>query len=185
MRKLKYFLLLAAFYPLSVLNAAVSSEPIMHLRDIHLPPAVGLWPKALGWVISFGILFISLSAGILYFFRIYNSKRPKKEALALLKYYQSQFQKDKDAPLTAARISELLKRVALVYFPRTQVASLQGDSWVQFLNKTGKGVHFTSVYFELVELPYSPYSSNRLPDIEKLFKEAEKWISQRRKTCLH
>jgi hypothetical protein len=82
----------------------------------------------------------------------------------------------------AARISELLKRVALVYFPRSRVASLQGEAWIDFLSHTGKKLDFNAVRDELIEAPYQPNSSC---DLNLLFKISRLWITQRRGSCLN
>jgi hypothetical protein len=81
----------------------------------------------------------------------------------------------------SANISELLRRVALAYFPREQIAGLQGEQWVAFLNKTSKGIDFNVVQACLVALPYQrPHSM----DLSGLFDCARRWILQRRGRCL-
>jgi hypothetical protein len=40
---------------------------------------------------------------------------------------------------TVAEIAEILKRAALVVYPRTDIAALSGSAWCQWLGKTGAG----------------------------------------------
>ena len=81
------------------------------------------------------------------------------------------------SPLVSAKISELLRRVALSYFPREDIAGLQGEMWIDFLNKTGKGVNFDEVKACLLTLPYQ--SQNSMP-LDQLFVCAKTWIKQRK-----
>jgi hypothetical protein len=46
---------------------------------------------------------------------------------------------------TVYDISVLLKRVALAVSPREQVASLYGETWITFLNRTCSRSHFSKI----------------------------------------
>lgn len=159
-----------------------TAEELAQLRDIHLPDAIGWWPLAPGWYVLAIVLIVALVTVIFYLGRYYLNGRARRQALHLLATYQQQYQCDANGQLSAARVSELLKRVALVYFPREKVASLQGDSWITFLNTTSKGLDFNGVRTELLEIPYQ---STMTADLHQLFITARAWISQRRGTCLN
>lgn len=155
-------------------------QELAQLHDIHMPDPIGWWPLAPGW---YGLLLLTLMAllALVFFFsRHYFNGRAKRQALLILKTYQQQYPKELNGQQSAARVSELLKRVALRYFPRAQVASLQGEAWVKFLNETSKGLDFYSLRQELVEMPYRPVVES---DLQPLFIMAEKWIKQRRGSC--
>jgi cbb3-type cytochrome oxidase subunit 3 len=155
----------------------VKTDPLAQLKDIHLPNPVGFWPLAPGWyVLSIFILFLMC----LFAFWLHKRHRhavAKKQALKLLAHYQKQHEK---ASTTAAHISELLRRVALVYYPRAQVASLQGDAWLQFLNKTGKGIDFNPIRPMLLDLPFK---QEEAVNLSPLFHKAQLWIKQRKVPC--
>jgi len=81
----------------------------------------------------FGAYLFYCILGLTYFIqRQHKNARAKKQALQLLDSYKVQYEQDKNAQLMSSRISELLKQVALVYFPRSEVASLHGESCCEF-----------------------------------------------------
>lgn len=159
------------------------TQDLTQLRDIHLPDPIAGWPLAPGWYLL--ALLIILTALLLGFFLrwIYLNGRAKRHALRLLTSYQQQYQRDGNSQLACARISELLKRVALTYFPRQRVASLQGEPWIIFLNDTAKNIDFLSVKRELLEFPYDPQPRDN--NLSLLFDAAKNWIKQRRGKCLN
>lgn len=160
--------------------AAFSEPALAQLRDIHLPKAIGWWPLAPGWYVL-GILMMALIGIMAYAIRrhVING-RPKRQALRLLSTYQRDYLARPEVSLNAARVSELLKRVALVYFPREKVASLQGEAWIAFLSETSKRLDFKRVEQALLVAPYHPTMKG---DLSLLFTMARLWIKQRRKPC--
>lgn len=165
-------------------NSAISpqAQELAQLHDIHLPEPIGWWPLAPGWYLLALLVIAMLVTAIIFAVRYYKNGRAKRQALRLLETYRRQYQQDRNSQLNAARVSELLKRVALVYFPRSKVASLQGDAWILFLNNTAKGLNFESVRTELLEAPYQPAISQNL---NLLFQMTRSWINQRRGPCLN
>ena len=158
------------------------SQELAQLHDIHLPESIGWWPLAPGWYVLTLLLIILLVTVIFLMSRYYLNGRARRQALRLLMTYQQSYPKQANSQLSAARVSELLKRVALVYFPRAKVASLQGEAWIVFLNDTSKGLDFNNVRQELLEAPYQPVMEH---DLQLLFNQARAWISQRRGSCLN
>lgn len=66
------------------------------------------------------------------FYAVRKKNAYRRAGLALLKQAK-----------TVHDISVLLKRVALAVFPRKQVASLYGEIWITFLNRTCSHSHFS------------------------------------------
>lgn len=160
---------------------ASNHSALAHLKDIHLPKPIGWWPLAPGWFILFGVIlstFLFVFWGIT---RLYAHGRAKRRALLLIAEYEKNYQNEPNSQLTTARISELLKRVALAYYPRARVAGLQSEQWLAFLNETSTHLDFKQVRVELLELPYQPPKQH---DLTQLFNLARTWIRQRRKPCL-
>lgn len=159
-----------------------NTQALAQLRDIHLPEPISWWPLAPGWY-AFSCLIMFLFFMGAYFIRCYYlNGRFKRQALQLLKSYQQQYQREGCCSISAASVSELLKRVALIYFPRSDVASLRGEAWVAFLNRTGKHTDFYAVQDTLLKAPYHPMSQY---DLSLLFIIAERWIKQRRGRCFN
>ena len=154
---------------------------LAQLRDIHLPNPVGWWPLAPGWYGLGLVLLFAIGALIYLLWRNWSKKRSKREALRLLAQCEERYELDADRQRACACVSELLKRAALHYFPRQQVAGLQGASWLTFLNKTSKNLDFNQVYSELLQFPYHPSHDDEKTDLSLFFMMAGQWIKQRRK----
>jgi len=153
------------------------ANPLATLKDIHLPEPPGLWPLAPGWYIALFIVLLCLGLIIQALKKRYRFNQPKKEALRLLHQAQENFAQDNNSQVACATVGEILKRVALSYYPRMDVAGLHGKEWIAFLNKTGKKIDFNAEASLLLEVPFQPPQTL---DITPLFQKAEKWIQQRR-----
>ncbi|MFI4919262.1 MAG: DUF4381 domain-containing protein [Legionellales bacterium] len=157
-----------------------NNNALAQLKDIHLPGPVSWWPLAPGWYVLL-ILALLLCLGLAgFFYKKGRHARPKKQALALLARYQQDYEREHNTQLTSARISQLLRRVALVYFPREQVAGLHGDAWVNFLNQTSNGLDFKPVQAMLLEAPFQAVTTVSL---KPLLTRAALWIKQRKVPC--
>ena len=151
------------------------------LRDIHLPPDVSAFPPAPIFYALAALLIIA----ILLYLRYQKHQRliaPKKEALETLSALEADYANKPNAKKTAAAITTLLKQVALVYHPRTDVASLHGEAWLLFLQNTSKAIDFKNLEKSLLDTPFNPKSKENLGP---LFIAARAWIKQRRKPCLN
>lgn len=155
-------------------------QQLTQLRDIYLPQPVSWWPPAPGWYFVALIAMLLITVIASYGYQYYANGRAKRQALLLLDAYNQQYLQDNNSQLISAKISELLRRVALVYFPREQVASLQGEAWLAFLNASGKNINFHAVRECLLELPYQ---SGQEMNLKPLFARARAWIKQRGVPC--
>lgn len=156
------------------------SQQLSKLHDIQLPAPISWWPMAPGWylLILLGLLLIA--------FLFYRTRRhylhglAKRQALQLIENLEQENQRERNSQLSSMKVSELLRRVALVYFPREEVASLQGEAWLAFLSKNSKGIDFSELRPYLLELPYQPAKDI---DLQPLFRGAKAWIKQRGAPC--
>lgn len=98
---------------------------LSRLRDILVPNAPPMWPPALGVWVLLGLVLLALLTVGWRSAMLWRRNAYRRAGLALLSKAQ-----------TAHEVSVLLKRVALVAFPREQVASLYGEEWVAFLART-------------------------------------------------
>ncbi|MEO5338146.1 MAG: DUF4381 domain-containing protein [Magnetospirillum sp. WYHS-4] len=139
------------------------------LRDIVVPEDVSAWPPGIGWWLA-GLLGAA-AAGFLGWWW-YRRGSLRREAVAELNRLHAVFFAERDLTALAAGLSVLLRRVALARHPRTEVASLTGAAWTDFL---GPG------FDDLADLPYRP----PLPvpgDLRRgraLISRARKWIGGR------
>lgn len=99
------------------------------LRDVHLPPAPGLWPPAPGWwLVAAGLLLL---AGIALLLRWRRWRRRRQ--------WRRQFDDELHAagtgPARLAALAALLRRAARRQRPGDEL--LQGEAWLQWLDPHG------------------------------------------------
>jgi len=153
---------------------------LAQLKDIHLPYPVSVWYLAPGWYLLAILLLLAVVGWLYQIHKRYKYALPKKQALELLVTYKELFAKKEDAQVVSARVSELLRRVALVYYSRDRVASLHGGAWIEFLNQTSKNLDFNSVKGMLLD---SPFKTAEKIDLKPLLILSEQWIEQRSVPC--
>jgi hypothetical protein len=145
------------------------------LRNIVLPPPVSFWPPAPGWWIVGAALAGAALILLMQGFLRYRRNAYRRQALHEL-----------DAigpPRNAARaqhISAVLKRTALVAFPRRDVARLSGASWLAFLDRTGRTDAFSNGPGRM--LPSFALGAVPTADGEAILREAQRWIRRHRRT---
>jgi len=121
------------------------------LQDIVTPPPVPWWPPAPGWYVLGALLFILLALGLVVWLQRYRANAYRREALRELDALEAKRQ--------WPELPVLLKRVALTAFPRAEVASLTGDSWIAWLNQRGGGTEVSPELAQmLTEKVYNPSS---------------------------
>ncbi|MCB8821975.1 DUF4381 domain-containing protein [Microvirga rosea] len=149
----------------------MTSDPadLTNLRDIVLPP-LPLWPPAPGaWIILLGILAASLVM-IRRAYERYRSDAYRREALREL-----------SASPDMTAILPLLKRAALVAYGREKVASLSGDAFLAFLDRTGGTMAFTSGPARLLpELAYTRRAAMTADDRAAVVADARRWLRSHR-----
>lgn len=153
-------------------------NPLVNLKDIHLPPPVSFWPPAPGWWILAVLLISSLFIGGVLFYRQHKKRKPKTKALRILKDLQILYQNSKDEVVSLRNLSNLLRRTALTFYDNDEVASLQGSSWLEFLDKTGKTKEFSQGAGKV--LGNEVFQQKVNPDMNALFPLVKKWISSSR-----
>ena len=102
-------------------------DPLLHLRDIHQPPAPSWWPPAPGWwlVTAMVLLVIAVATGFAW------RRRQRRRAIARL-FDETIDHADTPAAKVAA-MSELLRRASRRIDPDAD--KLQGDAWLNFLDR--------------------------------------------------
>ena len=153
-------------------------NPLVNLKDIHLPPPVSFWPPAPGWWFLAVLLISSLFIGGVLFYRRHKKRKSKTEALRILKDLQILYHNSKDEVASLRNLSNLLRRTALSFYDKDAVASLQGSSWLEFLDKTGKTKEFSQGAGKVFGNEVFQQKVN--PDMNVLFPLVKKWISSSR-----
>ena len=153
------------------------------LRDIHGLDAIPWWPLAPGWWYVVGLVSLLLLSIPVRYWLIYHSGwlgwrgdahsqlRALKKALA-----------SEDPQVVASRLSELLRRIAMVRSGRKGVASLTGDNWLQWLAAhDNTGFDWEQQGQILLTAPYMPPTmSVERKHLADLIRAATRWIDASR-----
>ena len=128
------------------------------LRDIHLPEMVSWWPPAYGWWLL--PVLLAVLVGIARWLGRWPTRRHavrlRERALRELDAIAVDYERSGDARSAVAAMSILLRRLALSLAPRSQVASLTGERWLQWLRPRCDSPVFLNVAPALAALPYQP-----------------------------
>ena len=149
------------------------------LHDIVVPDPVGWLPLAPGWIALLGIAALILCA-LGWRARLrYRATAYRRAALTELSMLQERAQSASDKQQIVGQLAALLKRVALAAYSRSDVASLSGDRWLEFLDKTGGTSTFRrGPGRSLCDLAYSARACEaaHATEIDALFGCARHWI---------
>lgn len=142
------------------------------LRDVHIPDAISNWPPAIGW----WILAILIPLCCYLFIKLYQWLT-RKTALKSAKNYFEALQQNQQ--LTHAQslteLSHLMRRTVISLYPRAEVASLTGDQWLDFLDKSMINSPFKSESGRLLTQTLYAKNSKKI-DLTLLFNLCETWL---------
>lgn len=133
------------------------SDPgdLSNLIDIVEPAAVPFWPLAPGWYGLFGLVVVTAVVAAFLARRRHHARAYRRAALAALDRIGGELDARDEQALRA--LPSIVKRTALAAFPRSEVASLSGTSWLEFLDDTAGTKDFTKGEGRhLVSLAYDP-----------------------------
>lgn len=111
------------------------------------PPPVSMIPQTAGWWVL-GLLVI-IAGTVVAYRRYLTHQRNAYRAAALAEI---------DAAATdTAKVAAILRRTALVAYPRRDVAGLSGEAWLQFLDRESGTTRFSDGPGRaLLAAPYQP-----------------------------
>jgi len=162
------------------MNPGMGNLDLSQLRDIHLPEPVSWWPPAPGWWLLLGSVLLAF---IVFWFVLFHRRRNawRRTALDTLKHLRKQYQSGQFSPQpVVSELSVLMRRVAISCFPREQAAQLNGEAWLEFLDRYRRsGAAFkTELGRLLVVAPYAQQTDIRADEMNKLFALCEDWIAK-------
>lgn len=144
----------------------------LDLRDIHAAAPPAFWPPAPGWWVLAVILIAILAMATMWCFRHYRLYRLKRQIMDEVETLSDCSICDTEE--FPARLSMLLRRIALRQYPRERVASLTGSDWLRFLDETGGDGDFEHGIGRILEVgPYRPQTSEQ--PREALLALARRW----------
>ena len=161
-------------------GALAAPDPLAELRGYHLPDPISWWPPAPGWwlLALLGLSLLVLLVGWLV--RRHRRGAAARAAQAELAALRAALAQDGDAAACARGLSRLLRRFALVRFPRRAVAGLSGEAWLAFLDAQGGGGRFQSGPGRLLlDAPYRPPQDLPIAELASL---VEDWIRRNQRS---
>jgi hypothetical protein len=162
--------------PANSLNPqAQAPNPLVQLRDIHLPEPISWWPPAPGW------WFLAVASGVLlawalkYLHSRYRANHYRRQALVRLQQLRLQ-EPDREPQEQIRALFVLLKQTANCAYPNRQPSSLAIQAFVSFLCFSCDRSVFTQSKLELESLLYAQQTDEQSADIDSLFEDARIWI---------
>ena len=170
---------------MSVLERAVAAlplandaDPLVALRDIHLPPPVSHWPPAPGWWLLAAslLLLMCAAAGWLWWRR---RRRLWRWAAAELAVVADRCVALEDPRPLLLALNDLLRRVALQRDEMRAMASAHGAAWQRFLME-GRGAMAGPQALLLATACYLPPSQLARLEIDRpaLVAAVRRWLKE-------
>lgn len=150
-------------------------NPLQQLKDIHSPAPIPFWPLAPGWYILIGIFLVLCLLGVYLLYEYRNKHLAKKLALKRLQHLRNKALQQPDKKIIT-ELSVLVRRAALIKYSRHEIAGLQGNAWLKFLDKSADTNAFTSGAGRA--LTTAPYEKNPEPNYTELFDLIEMWMEK-------
>lgn len=141
---------------------------LLDLRDIHAPLPPSIWPPAPGWWLLAALLLVVLVLVTRWALRRWQHARLRRRVLQQLQ------QMEPDDRGLVACVSMLLKQVALARYPQEQVAALNGQAWLEFLDRTGATDRFQHGPGQV--LAQGPYSAEPAEQPQELIRLGSAWV---------
>ncbi len=140
------------------------------LHDIVRPDPVAWTPQTIGWAIVGVWLLVVILLSSWNRIQKWHRNRYRRDALAMLKEIGAHA--DASSSAVAGQVALLIKRTALVAYPRAEVASLYGSEWAAFLRQSAG--NDPVVEKAAGDLATAAYRVN--VDGGKLIEPARRWI---------
>ena len=152
-------------------------QQLLQLRDIHLPGPPAFWPPAPGWWLVAAVLIALLAWVTTVALRRYRIRRQRRRVLAALASLEHKLANER-TPDALAQLSALLRRLALMRFPRRHVAALTGKAWLRFLDESGGNGRFAEGPGRV--LATGPYQRSLPPDLDaaRLVALLREWVAR-------
>ena len=141
---------------------------IDRMHDLIMPAPISFFPQTIGWVILLLWLVAVLATLVVHRFIQYRRNRYRREALVLLQSIQAK----SDRSTQAADIAILLKRVALAAYARTDVGSLYGRDWADFLVRSCNNDSLIVAHAQ----SFAGLAYDHRIDPQQLYEPAKRWI---------
>lgn len=151
-----------------VADSLKQQELLLNLGPLYEPDPVSFSFETIGWKILATLILIL--TGLVLFLLIRRYRHNKYRRMAL-----TQLSKIED-PSRLPEIFILIKSTAIQTFGREKVGALFGDSWLEFLDQTGKSGKFSPFSKTILKSIYSD-EHPQSPEFQQIKSQASNWIS--------
>ena len=164
-------------------------NPIQLPNDILLPDSVSWWPIAPIWWLLIALLIALIFIAYRYFRKradkplsLKPSTKERDYFIDKIRQIESKHQLHINDLLSVQNLSVIMRQAALHYHPKSPVAQLNEQQWLNFLDK-----HHAHPYFiqQGKFLAYAPYQKHFQFDDTQLFSECIQWVEQQIKASDH
>lgn len=164
-------------------NAMNELAQLNDLKDIHLPPPVGVWPFAWGWWLLAIVLVLLVTALLNFGIKRYRKNAYRRAALKELHIIETLYRQGAVNGLNfESALVQVLKRTALTAYPRSQVARLTGETWLQTMDQLAGFKQFDSALGRcLLDQRFAPPTTHLdTTQAQALLQLTRDWIKQHR-----
>jgi len=88
---------------------------------------------------------------------------------------RARYRQDRDAQQLLSALSALLKRTAITCYGRDEIAGLAGQSWLEFLDRTGNTAQFSTGCGQILAQRFAPLPQQ---DCDPLLDAVEHWLKK-------
>jgi len=150
-------------------------NPLANLKDIHLPGVPEFWPPAFGWWLLFALTLLCLAWFLIRLSRFLKIHKKRKQLLQHLEKINHEHSIEENH-LFLSSASILLRRIAIMNYPRDLVADLVGEQWTEFLDQSGNTDQFSKGAGAIIA--NGPYEENIKFNRDELILIIQKWIKR-------
>jgi len=149
-------------------------DPLADLHPLRQPELIGWWPPALGWWLLLLAVILCVASLVYVLLSRYRRNAYRRRALIQLQRLHTDYHAKREPGQYLSELNTLLKSVALVAYPRADIAASHGEDWRTFLNTSlPHEQHFESMFSGAVYQKTCPEI-----DVEQLHKSAQHWIKR-------
>lgn len=152
-------------------TATPDTVALQQLHDLAMPVQVSPAPQTVGWYVLFAIVAALIIFAAFMMYRRYRANLYRRQALSELDKIKNLISNPAKRLHTLSEIPALLKRTALSFVPRYEIASLSCKEWLVFLDNCYEGNGFSEGPGRMLgDLSYSNknFTDNELSDLIEL-----------------
>jgi len=157
-------------------------DALQALHDVVVPGPISWMPQTAGWYVVMVLLLAGLTLLTVRILRRRQANRYRGAALKELAGIRRRAGQPSSRTSALLELPALVKRTALSFRGRNEVAGLTGDDWLEFLDGTYGGHAFSRGPGRLLaDLPYRDQTYIETlgeAEVEALFDLVDRWISR-------